>query len=87
MARRLRKISQAQLAKRIGRSRVTVANLESGKHGVQLSQIFLLADALNANVSELLPDRKAIYEFEKSSDDAFLLLAKDRLTDLLRGSK
>jgi transcriptional regulator with XRE-family HTH domain len=87
MARRLRKISQGQLAKQVNRSRVTIANLERGKHGVQLSQIFLFADALNASVTELLPDRKAIYEFENPSADAFVRIAKDRLNDLLRGVK
>jgi repressor LexA len=82
MARRVRKISQSELGRRLNRSRVTIANIENGRHGVQLSQVFHLADALNASVDELIPERKAIFSFEASSADAFVEFAKARLNDL-----
>ena len=81
-ARRVRKISQSELGRRVGRSRVSIANIENGKFGVALSQVFHLADALNASVDELIPDRKAIYSFESSAADAFVEFAKARLIDL-----
>lgn len=86
MARRLRKVSQAELGRRIDRSRISIANIESGRHGVSLSQVFVLADALNANVDELIPDRKSIYSLERSTDDAFVEFAKARLADLQGGN-
>lgn len=82
MARRVRKISQTELGRRMTRSRVSIANIESGRHGVQLSQVFALADALNASVDELIPERKAIFSFEASTEDAFVEFAKARLGDL-----
>ena len=82
LARRIRKISQTELGRRIGRSRVSIANIENGRYGVPLSQVFTLADALNASVDELIPERKAIYSFEASSADAFVEFAKARLNDL-----
>lgn len=47
--------SQKQLGDAVGLSRVSIANIESGKHGVQLSFIFNVADILGVDVDELIP--------------------------------
>jgi transcriptional regulator with XRE-family HTH domain len=87
-ARRSRRVTQTELANRIGRSRVTVVNLESGKQNVQLHQIFTLAEALNVPVSELIPEPAAVYkDLQMSISDSFIQLTKSRLSSLLGGSE
>jgi transcriptional regulator with XRE-family HTH domain len=53
--RRSRDISQVELAARVGLSRVTVATIEGGKQNIQLSQVFLIARALDVPSNELVP--------------------------------
>ena len=87
-ARRSRMISQSELADRMDRSRVTIANLESGKQNVQLHQVFALAEALDVQASELIPDPAQIkQDVEIALSDVFVQLARSKLQGLLGGSK
>jgi transcriptional regulator with XRE-family HTH domain len=54
-ARRSRDVSQGELAAQLHLSRVTVGAIEGGKQNIQLSQIFLIARALDRPVEELVP--------------------------------
>lgn len=48
--------SQKSVAEKVGLSRASIANIESGRQGVLLHQVFALADALDMqNVAEILP--------------------------------
>ena len=50
--------SQKQVAEKVGLSRASIANIESGRQSVLLHQVFALADALEmASVAEILPIR------------------------------
>jgi transcriptional regulator with XRE-family HTH domain len=76
-ARRARKVSQAELANRIGRSRVTIANLESGRQNVQLYQVFSLATALDVPVPELIPDLAMVKQDPQTAiTEAFIQASK-----------
>ena len=87
-ARRVKRISQTALANRLGYSRVTIANLESGKQNVQLHQVFAIADALDISVKELIPDAASVYgNVQDSLADIFLEVSKSRLNELLGDSK
>jgi transcriptional regulator with XRE-family HTH domain len=93
--RRNRNYSQTEFAKRIGKSRATVANLESGKQNVQLQQIFEFAVALDAPVEAFIPSRADIDARDQFSrvrsdllepaDVLFLHTAKSKLEAALGG--
>lgn len=55
--RRLRfdndEMTQQALAKKVGASRQTINNVESGKYYPSLELSFLIAEALNANIEEV----------------------------------
>jgi transcriptional regulator with XRE-family HTH domain len=53
--RHLKGVTQGVVADRSGMSRVSVANLESGRQNVNLQQIYLLAYALDVQMTELIP--------------------------------
>lgn len=52
-------LSQASLARSVGLSRPSIANIEKGRQRVFLDQLFAIAAALDVDVRELLPSRKA----------------------------
>ena len=52
---RLRGMTQAELGHRIGLSRTSVTNIESGRHHVSLRQFLLIAKALEISPEALLP--------------------------------
>ena len=54
--RRALGLTQQQLAKQLGISRASLANVETGRQRVLVHQVYELADRLNANVHELLPE-------------------------------
>lgn len=63
-ARRLRKMTQSDLAKILGVTTPTIANYESGRREPNLEQCQALADALNVRVADLVGDTKSeINEF------------------------
>ncbi len=84
-ARRVRNMTQAQLASSIGISRVVIANLERGRQNVQLHQIFSLASALSLPPSELIPTLPEVSPRDSSLDALFVELAKAQLTKEIGG--
>ena len=54
--RRALGLTQQQLAKQLGISRASLANVETGRQRVLVHQLYELADQLNVNVQELLPE-------------------------------
>jgi transcriptional regulator with XRE-family HTH domain len=83
--RRFRKVTQADLGRRIGVSRTTIANLESGEQNVQLHQVFAVANALEAPILEFLPE--PIQVLAKDGDtrnhlELFLETARQQLSGL-----
>lgn len=87
-ARRARKVSQAELAKRVGRSRITIANLESGRQNVQLHQVFSLAAALDIPAIELIPDSVMVMVDPQSAiTEAFIQATKLTLQSRIGGIK
>ena len=54
--RRARGLTQQQLAKQLGISRASLANVETGRQRVLIHQLYELADQLSINIQELLPN-------------------------------
>ena len=54
--RRALGLTQQQLAKQLGISRASIANVETGRQRVLVHQLYDLADQLNVNVQDLLPE-------------------------------
>lgn len=54
-ARRTAKLSQAQLAKRLGISRISMSKLERGEQAVFVDHLYRAAQALGVEVGALLP--------------------------------
>lgn len=52
-------MSQQALAKRVGLSRASVANIENGRQRIPLHHLYRLAQALGVNAHTLLPDLNA----------------------------
>ena len=67
--RRLRfdndEMTQQGLAKKVGASRQTINNVESGKYYPSLELAFLIAEALNAKIEEVF-----LYEGSDSSNES-----------------
>ncbi len=57
-------ISQMMLAKRIGFTRSSVANLEAGRQRVALHLFVRIADALGSDPCQLLPDDRTVSSSE-----------------------
>ena len=54
--RRVLGLTQHELAKRLGISRASLANMETGRQRVLVHQLYELAGQLNVSVQELLPE-------------------------------
>ena len=71
--RRLRfdndEMTQQALAKKVGASRQTINNVESGKYYPSLELAFLIAQAFNANIEEVF-----IHERNDRNDESSSLL-------------
>jgi transcriptional regulator with XRE-family HTH domain len=68
-------LTQRDLAARIGISRASLANIETGRQKVLVHQLYALAAALNLKPSDLLPPPAA----DESSRDWFTLPLPDDL--------
>jgi transcriptional regulator with XRE-family HTH domain len=85
--RRKLELTQAELAARVGMSRASVANIESGRQSVLLHHVYGLAEALQiAKVSDLLPAKPS----NRENTDMIILSdvdvtprAKAQITDLI----
>lgn len=54
-ARAAREMRQVDLAQRVGLSRTSITNVELGRQGLAIHQLFEFADALGVEPCELLP--------------------------------
>ena len=80
-----KELKQAQVAERVGLTRASLANIESGRQRVMLHHIYGLVDALGLDsITDLLPARWP----EKSADAAdagnrgTMMFASDSLSDV-----
>lgn len=55
---------QSELSERLGVSRASVSNIESGRHVVQITTLYELADILEVNVGYFLPN---VYQEKENS--------------------
>ncbi len=69
------KLTQEELAKRIGVSRASIANYEIGKQAIYISDLYKIADCLESQIRLFLPSLEEIKT--KSSLDALLDGAPD----------
>lgn len=53
-------VTQEKLAKKIGLKRTSIANIEKGLQTISLYQIYLISDALNVTIEDLLPKKLEI---------------------------
>lgn len=89
-ARKSRFLTQRELAKLVGVSRVTIANIERAKQNVQLGQVYSMAHALDIASNDLLPtasELKHIADGAQTPEDTFKNLAKLRLRELSIGAR
>ena len=54
--RKQARLSQADLAERVGLSRTSVTNIERGRQHLPLHMVFLLADAVGVDPTKLIPE-------------------------------
>lgn len=54
--RKARKLNQTDLARRVGLSRTSITNIESGRQALTVHQLFDFAEALGVDAGALLPD-------------------------------
>lgn len=90
-ARRGAKLTQQEVADRVGLTRTSVTNIERGTQHISLRQLYLLAAAVGLQPSEMLPDhneamiemvpehaRKALEEDAEGLDFAARVLRRSR---------
>jgi transcriptional regulator with XRE-family HTH domain len=72
------KMSQRDVANALGLSRASIANIERGRQSVSLHMVYLIADALERELVELLPLHRANVRHPHQSGRASHLGAHDR---------
>lgn len=53
------KLTQDEVANKVGLGRTSITNIEQGRQHVSLHMLFQLADAIGVRAQDLLPDRAA----------------------------
>jgi transcriptional regulator with XRE-family HTH domain len=84
-----RRVSQARLAHLIGFNRSSVANLEAGRQRIALHLFFLIAEALDAQSDEILPDMQLLDETDPVAMDSLdeqLIGSTSTTQDFVRGT-
>lgn len=69
--RRALGLTQQQLAKQLGISRASLANIETGRQRILVHQLYELATQLNVNVSGLLPKSSEVDALQTVDDLLF----------------
>jgi transcriptional regulator with XRE-family HTH domain len=83
--RRAKNISQTELGKRVGLSRITIAKLERGVQNVQLCQVFMIAHALDISPEELIPTSREFDNSGANQDALFLQLIRSQMANAIQG--
>ena len=61
-ARAVCEMRQGELARRVGLSRTSITNVELGRQGLAIHQLFAFADALGVEPCELLPAERPAHQ-------------------------
>lgn len=67
-ARTKQGLTQADLAKRLSLSRSSVTNIENGLQKISLHDVYKLAETLDVDIPELLPNKLEVARSPVSSD-------------------
>src|SRR5260370_19597811 len=59
------KLTQAQLAERIGSARTSVTNLERGRQQMPLHQLLRIAEVLEVDLKDLIPSSNEVHDQER----------------------
>ena len=84
------KLSQAILAERVGLTRTSITNIESGRQKILLHHLFLLADALDISPQALLPSLEPgsrIEQIEKSLPKDLSFSDRDLILRMIRSNE
>jgi len=61
-------LTQVQLAPRLGMSRASLANIETGRQAVLIHQLYLVAEALGVLPTDLLPLSASDHRHDNATD-------------------
>src|SRR5205807_1101281 len=61
------RLTQAELAERIGSARTSVTNLERGRQQMPLHQLLRIAEVLQVDLKELIPSRSEVQAQDRIS--------------------
>ena len=86
--RRALGLTQQQLAKQLGISRASLANVETGRQRVLVHQLYEYAGRLNVNIHELLPEPSEANALQALDDLLFSenvsVLQRQQISSLLK---
>lgn len=71
------KLSQEELAIKIGISRTSIANIEAGRHQAPLHLLYSVFDTLNSDIYINLPSQSELEGYMNSENSEFISLIED----------